>query len=771
MNTPLNHNWSFVQGRLEAAIENPLKTAERVMVPHCVGLYPIQYLNEESYQREYTYQLVFDCHDASPLKFLRFEGVMLQFEAYLNGKNLGHFISGYLPVEIDVTEAIKPKGNLLTVFVDGREDPEIPPFGKVVDYLTFAGIYREVNLISRPNAYIQDLFVEANGKGNLRPHLTTAGEAKASYALYDGDKILAEFEGDQYTLANAHLWSIHDPYLYRLEVRYGEDTRTVNVGFRDFVWKKEGFFLNGKKVKIVGLNRHQTYPYFGPAAPKGLQVDDAEILKSSGINLVRTSHYPQSEHFLDACDRLGLLVVDEIPGWQFISENPKWRENCRDFARRMILKERNHPCLAAYGLRIDESADDDELYSSLQKIKAELDPHRASLGVRNFKDSHCLEDIYAYNDFSCSNLEHGVDPSSQLKGGEGKPLLISETNGHMFPTKSFDPTDHRIEHALRHALVLDEILGDDGYVGGITWCAFDYSTHRDFGSGDHICHHGVYDIFRNPKYAAAVFQSQNESKDFLEVATLAQPGDFPAALMPKIYCFTNADSVQLYRGNNFIGTFHPARKAYPNLPHPPIIINDIIGETFDEPKINEVDGKKIVAAFNRCAQLGFDHLRLRDKVMLFKMMKKYKVDFTYVYQTYAKYVQSWGEGSSLWRFEAYKGKKKVATVLRGPSTEFHLVAESSREELRHGDTYDALSLHLYKKDQYGTTMPYASDPITVETEGPIEVYGPKTFSLYGGASTVYIRSLPHKGDAEGVLRIHYADEILEHRIVVRQIAQ
>jgi len=768
MNTPLNHNWSFAQNRVESAITSPLKNAAKVMIPHCVDLYPVQYLNEAAYQREYTYQLSFDCKDALPLKFLRFDGVMLQFDAYLNGHSLGHFVSGYLPVEIEITEFIKPKGNLLTLFVDGREDPDIPPFGKVVDYLTYAGIYREVHLISRPLAYIRDLFVEAHANGRMHIHAETVGEAPLSFRLYDGEKLIEEFETDVFTLKGAHAWSLEDPHLYRLEARFGEDVKEVRVGFRDVEWKPQGFFLNGKRVGLVGLNRHQTYPYFGPAAPKSLQRDDAKLLKNSGINIVRTSHYPQSEHFLDACDEFGLLLVDEIPGWQFVGQNEKWRENCRDFCARMIQKERNHPCLVAYGLRIDESGDDDELYESIQKIKTELDPNRASLGVRNFKDSHCLEDIYAYNDFSCEDLTHGVDPSKELKGGLGKPLLISESNGHMFPTKPFDATDKRLEHALRHAKVLEDIRADKGYCGAITWCAFDYATHRDFGSGDHICHHGVYDIFRNPKYAASFFQSQGEENDVLEVASLAQPGDYNAALMPKIYCFTNADSVKLYRGDNYIGEFFPAKEEYPHLPHPPVIIDDIIGETFDEPNITKADAKKIVGAFNYCAQNGFSKLRIRDKVMLFTMMRKYKLDFTYVYQTYAKYVQSWGEGSSLWRFEAYKGGKKVATVLRGPSTDFHLDVQTERETLSHGDTYDCVALHLYKKDQFGTVMPYASDPISVETEAPIEVYGPRLFSLYGGASTVYVRSLPSKNDAEGILRIHYADETIERRFLVKQ---
>lgn len=766
MNISLNHGWSFAKGRLDIAKESLLKRGEEIEIPHCVTSSPTQYLSEKDYQGEYTYQLRFDCKDDSPSKVLRFHGVMLQFDCYLNGVPLGHFISGYLPVDIDVSRFIQPKNNILTVYVDGREDPDIPPFGKVVDYLTFAGIYREVELLCRPEIHIEDVFVEAHGDGSVRVEAKLNGEGEVRLAVKDRDSIVYEGSESSFKIPDVHRWSIDDPYLYDFVFRCGEDVLIKRIGFRDVRFGQDGFFLNGKRISLIGLNRHQLYPYFGPAAPKSLQYEDADILKSSGLNVVRTSHYPQSEHFLDRCDQIGLMVLDEIPGWQYVGEGKKWRENCVDFARRMIRKERNHASLIAYGLRIDESGDDDALYGEIQKVRKALDPGRQSLGVRNFKDSHCLEQIYAYNDFSGDRLEHGVDPAKQLKGGEGKALLITETNGHMFPTKSFDPTSRRLEHALRHAKTLQDTLADPLYCGELSWCAFDYYTHKDFGSGDHICHHGVYDIFRNPKYAASFYKSQGEAP-FLEVASLVQPGDFDEALMPKMYCFTNGDYVELYRGESFIGKFYPDKEHYPNLPHAPVVIDDIIGETFDEKGISKKDGEKIVEAFNYCSQYGFNRLKLGHKIMLARLMAKYKINFSGVYQMYAKYIQSWGESSVLWRFVAYKGGKKIAEVRRGPATDYHYEVASFKDTLVHGDTYDCTRLSVSKKDQYGTTLPYASDPIRIETSGPIEVYGPSLVSLYGGATSIYIRSKAVKKVEEASVTIIGPSDSIEYRLLVK----
>lgn len=196
----------------------------------------------------------------------------------------------------------------------------------------------------------------------------------------------------------------------------GVDEYVTKFGFRTAEFKKDGFYLNGKKEKLIGLNRHQSYPYIGYAATKSLQEDDANILKeAAGINVVRTSHYPQDEAFLSRCDEIGLLVLDEIPGWQYLSKDEKWRNQHYKNVYEMVKEDYNHPSVIAHGVRVDESQDDHELYQKSNEIAHELDPYRQTLGVRNFKDSECLEDIYAYNDFSCENITHGLDDPKTIK--------------------------------------------------------------------------------------------------------------------------------------------------------------------------------------------------------------------------------------------------------------------------------------------------------------------------------------------------------------------
>jgi beta-galactosidase len=177
----------------------------------------------------------------------------------------------------------------------------------------------------------------------------------------------------------------------------------------------------------MGLDRHQNYPYIGPAAPPRLQRQDADIIRFElGCNIVRTSHYPQSPHFLDRCDEIGLLVFEEIPGWQHIGGDD-WKGLVLRDVRAMIQRDWNHPSIILWGVRVNESPDDHDLYASTNALAHAIDPTRQTGGVRHFIDSEFLEDVFTYNDFS----NDIIDPIHT-------PHMVTEFSGHMFPTKSWD---------------------------------------------------------------------------------------------------------------------------------------------------------------------------------------------------------------------------------------------------------------------------------------------------------------------------------------------
>lgn len=724
---------------------------EEIALPNCPIPLPAHYFSEGDYQGHFAYRLRFDdLHPEKESKKLVFEGAMLKLKVSLNGKELGERVSGFLPVAYDVTGLVKSKGNELLAEVDSFEDPAIPPFGNVVDYLTYAGLYREVKLISHNKRHLEDIFVRASASGRLQIQAKDEnGELTTDLrgTLYLGEREIGSFEGSEAFFEGISPYSHLHPTLYRLSIVYNDEEYKLDVGFRDVEWKEDGFYLNGKKTKLFGLNRHQSFPYLGMAAARGLQEEDARKIKELGLNVVRTSHYPQSEHFLDACDRLGLFVIDEIPGWQHIGDKA-WQDKSAEMAKRMIIKERNHPCLIAYGLRIDESPDSHDYYSRLQEIKNELDPSRASIGVRNFKGSELLEDIYGYNDFSCSSLSHGLD-DPKTYGEKGHARLVTEHNGHMFPTKMGDRDDRSAEHALRHLKVIDDAIKFESLAGEIGWCAFDYGTHRDFGSGDHVCYHGVFSQFRNKKAAAFAIESQFASHDVAYIPYSLELGDYSESKLPSpLPIFTNTDSVRFYRGEDLIGEFLPNRKLFPHLPHPPIFIDSYISESALPPFLKGMMRRWVTKAFNYAAINGLNKLKLRHKLLLFYLMKRHRLSYSEVADIFTRAAGLWGAQKKGYRFEFYRGGNLVNVLTRGPYHYSKFEVSASAAILAIGDQ---AAVYLTKTDDHGNLLKYDHSVVEAIPSGDIELCSPALFSLQAGQSAIYVKGKEGKAGSGSVL--------------------
>ena len=753
MKQSLNFGWSFVDHFKEEFLKSLPKEKIEVDIPHSPVKVPYNYFNELDYQKVFTYEKVFDVEDDIENKvfILHFAGYMLLAKIYLNDEYLGEHASGYVPVEIDVTRYLKKKGNRLLVILDSHENENYPPFGYAVDYLTFAGIYREVSLFSHPKTYLKNIYVSSKVDGTISLKYDVVGneDIKLSNTLFYKGSVVTDFEGTEYRLREPKLWSVNKPRLYELKTiltsKDGIEEYWTRFGFREAIFKPDGFYLNGEKVKIVGLNRHQGYPIVGYAMPESMQKEDADLLKEIGLNTVRTSHYPQSEHFLDRCDEIGLMVINEVPGWQFVSQKPEWRENFLMFLEKMVLTQRNHPSLIAHGVRIDESIDDHELYGAANELAHQLDPNRQTLGVRNFKNSELLEDIYAYNDFICQDLKVGLDNPKHIKT-QDKPYLVTEYLGHMDPYKATADLDRKIEVAKRHMKVLDDNYKYGNISGAIGWCFVDYHTHIDFGSGDHICAHGVLDMYRNPKFSSYVYASQQENKPVMEILSNIKPGDLAEAVYGDIYVATNCDYVALYKNDEFVANFYPNKKEFKYVKHPLILIDDLVGKTFHEERFKEKHWARMGKTFSYYAIHGFTKMKLKDSLFLARMMLAYRMKYDDLVYYWNKHVASWGGIAKKWTFKGYKGDKEVIVKEVGPSKVFDLKVETNRDYLEEKDTYDVLRIKLSHVDEYDSLMYYSQRVANIKTEGPIELIGPENQTLLGGQLSIYIRS---KGKGQG----------------------
>ncbi|MBO5129950.1 MAG: glycoside hydrolase family 2 protein [Oscillospiraceae bacterium] len=732
---------------------------ETVRLPHTVREMPLHYGDHRSYEMICGYRRKLEItgeHQGKRL-FLQFDGAAHIAEVYVNGRLMGTHRCGYTAFRVEITDqVVRGSENLIAVKLDTRENPQVPPFGFAIDYLTYGGLYREVWLDVREQALISDVYVTTPTTDTVHVELTTEGAdiCRVSVCEEGGKSLLTrEFSAfADLTVPGVKPWTLEEPCRYVLHCElldgYGnvQDIREVKFGFRVAHFRPDGFYLNREKIFLRGLNRHQCYPYVGYAAPERLQREDARILKEElGCTAVRTSHYPQSQYFIDECDRIGLLVFTEIPGWQHIGDE-SWQDQAVENTREMVLQYRNHPSVILWGVRINESADCDELYSRTNAAARELDPSRATSGVRNFERSHLLEDVYAFNDFSHTGDNPGAEGKKRVMGASEKPLMITEHNGHMFPAKSFDTWQRRQEHALRHARVQDAAAGDGGHVGCFGWCMFDYPTHKDFGSGDRVCYHGVMDAFRNPKLASYLYASQQEKRPILAVGSSMDIGDYPAGNLGEVAVFTNADEVKLYKNGVYVSSLD--KGSWKGLPHGPMELTDSIGELLvTQEGYPEKKANLLKKALLSAAKYGLVGMPLMDKLRMVYAMLRYRMTLEDGVALYGKYVGNWGGEATVWRFDAIRDGQVVKSVTCSPDTQLRTEVTVSHIALREGDTYDMAAVRIRILDANGNVATYAQLPVKLALEGPLELAGPDVVCAEGGMCGTYVRTAGKPGEA------------------------
>ncbi len=726
---PINRGWRF-SAKPPQDFHSPAfddATLDRVIVPHTNIPLPWHGFDDRQYEFISGYRRPLNLPASARGKrvFVDFEGVMLASTVYLNGTRLGTYKGGYTPFSFELTPHLASSGkNILSLDVDSTERKDIPPFGGEVDYLTFGGIYREVALRIVPQIFIENIHARTanvltpNPSVQLdvyldRPQGITAGQLSLHAELRDGDKVIAHtttpvqlppvkhhnpadadqalgalpydpaIDAPSATLSLAapgiSLWELKTPKLYTVHVQLLEDQTPIDedirrIGFREATFTDHGFSLNGTIIKLHGLDRHQTFPWVGQAMSGRAQKQDAKILRyDCRCNIVRTSHYPQSRHFLDACDEIGLLVLEEIPGWQHIGDLA-WQDVSVDNVRRMVRRDWNHPSVILWGVRINESPDNHDFYTRTNNLAHALDTTRQTGGIRTGENynSELLEDVFTVNDFGFP-----------MKKPNHPRYLNTEFVGHTFTTKTIDAYERQREHLVRHARVHDTLASDPQYAGGLGWCAFDYNTHDNFGSGDRICYHGVMDIFRTPKPAAGFYKSMvdREEEIVLEPAFFWARNDestnFDHALIS-----SNVDTIRMVslneQGEHLIAEGGPDREQFPHLKYPPftfLVGRKVSRQTWGDLRIDGlIDGKVVIS------------------------------------KTYS--------GS---------GADKAFVML---PDETALIADGA----------DAVRVVLRVNDSFGNHRHFASDAITFTLEGPATIIGDNPFGLIGGTGAIWIRT-------------------------------
>ena len=622
-----NPGWRFFKGDISGAetVNFDDRSWEVVSTPHTVELMPAEASGCRNYQGPVWYRkhFVVPAETKGQRVSIHFEAAMGKQILYLNGKRIQEHIGGYLPFTLDLTTYGVQAGDscLLAVFVDNSDDKSYPP-GKrqyTLDFTYHGGIYRDVWMIAKSPISITDAIESQTvAGGGVFVHFDQISEKSAQVCvntevqnentrsesvivettLTDADgKIIRRISGklslqsgekkiirQQMEVKNPKLWSPDTPYLYRVQSRLKKGNQSIDggitrVGIRLAEFRgKDGFWLNGKPFgQLVGANRHQDFAYVGNALPNSQQWRDAKRLRDAGCTIIRTAHYPQDPSFMDACDELGLFVIVATPGWQYWNKDLQFGELVHRNTREMIRRDRNHPSVLMWEPILNETRYPLDFALKALDITKEEYPYPGrpvaaadvhSAGVKEHYDvvygwpgddekedrpEQCIftrefgenvDDWYAHNNNNRASRSWGE-----------RPLLVQ---------------------ALSLSKSYDEMYRTTGqFVGGAQWHPFDHQRgyHPDPYFG------GIYDAFRQPKYAYYAFRSQSAATLKHPVAECGPMVFIAHEMSPfsdaDVVVFSNCDSVRLSVYDGTESRTLPVVHAQGHMPNAPVIFKDV----------------------------------------------------------------------------------------------------------------------------------------------------------------------------------------------------
>lgn len=607
----MNPAWRFYKGHVDGA-ERPDFDDSRwqaVSLPHGIERLPMEASGCVNYQGEVWYRKHFTVDAAwrGQRLELYFEAIMGKSKVWVNGKLVNTHLGGFLPLMSDISNVVNYGGdNVITVLADNSDDPSYPP-GKAQDVLDFTycgGIYRDCWLIKTGKVFITDaneenitagggVFVsygrvsealtEVNIKAAMRNQSSKDFHGKVEFELQDktgrkvwkgSDKVdIAQGKlADVSTLAklqNVKLWSPDHPILYRLYVRLKNQSGAVvdgyyiRIGLRSIEFKGvDGFWLNGKPYPepLVGANRHQEFAVIGNALPNSLHWRDAKKLRDAGMRVIRNAHYPQDPAFMDACDELGLFVIENTPGWQFWNNDPSFGQRVYQDIRNIIRRDRNRPSVWMYEPILNETGFPDEFAKKAHDLVHEEYPYPYCYAAsdKTARGSDYYDILFTHPqtgdpDYALKTLDpkktyftrewgdnvddwNSHNSPSRASRAWGEYAMLVQAKGYAKPDYKYTSYDALYRTTRQH-------------VGGCLWHSFDHNRgyHPDPFYG------GIMDNFRQPKFSYYMFEAQRPNKKNPDLIADNGPMVYIANAMTPfspadVTVYSNCDSVTLTCG-------------------------------------------------------------------------------------------------------------------------------------------------------------------------------------------------------------------------------
>ncbi|MFW9878069.1 MAG: beta-glucuronidase [Candidatus Thorarchaeota archaeon] len=489
--------------------------------------------------------------------FLRFGSVNYLTDVWINEELIGSHEGGHLPFEFEVTNNLQKGENIIVVRVDGNLSPDkVPPSGSSFvfppssfDFFPFCGIHRPVLLYSVPKKHLEDIFVitkiqDEEGILQVKVSLKNAGQDQIKFILKGDNKLLEKKvveEGDlietSLHVKNPNLWNPNNPFLYNLTVQLSKeevifDSYSLKIGIRTIEVKGDQLLLNGESIYLNGFGRHEDFPITGRGYVPAVIIKDYSLMKWIGANSFRTSHYPYSEQMIDLADRLGILIIDEIPavGLTFDSKYiDRHLELCQQYMRELISRDKNHPSVIMWSMANEpkSSTRSNTFFRSIYDLAKNLDPSRliTLVNMMGVKDK-----AFEFCDLICINRYYGwyTEPGQITKGLENlsreldklyqiykKPIILSEFGVGTIPGVHAQPPEmfseeYQVEFLTRYISLLRT---KDYVVGEHIWNLCDFKTGQSIRRMGGINYKGVFTRDRKPKMVAHELKRLWKGKD------------------------------------------------------------------------------------------------------------------------------------------------------------------------------------------------------------------------------------------------------------------
>jgi beta-galactosidase/beta-glucuronidase len=537
------------------------RAGEILDLPHCWNRGDTFQHGRRSYSGRGAYRRQFDLPavpDGPGSWRLRSEGFYGVGDVWLDGRTIARIDGQYLGFNVDLPVGFSSSQHLLAIRLDNLWQRKVLPGRRDPDFLLYGGlacrIWLEwvpalhidtdrVEVVSRSGPYGAEILELRCGINGLEssPHT-----CRMSWTVTHGSGAPNEVEpgsvGEDVvsastTILNPRCWSPDDPQLYWAEGRLETDVGTadeVRVRFgitRAEFRPDEGFHLDGKRVDLHGCNRHESIPGLGNALPEELHRADARLLKDYGCNFVRLSHYPQHPAFLDACDELGIMVYAEIASWKSVSSSRGWRWAARRQMRDMMIRDRHHPSVIAWGMGNESRSR--KAFLELREIACELDPERPVTYAENHlyrarrEKTMGIADVWSVN-YELEALEEARD-ACVLRN-----VIVSECCNYPTSLKGDDGAELTQVATLEYEW---KIMADRPYLAGHTvWCFTDYATEY---RKRYRRQAGLFDAWRRPKMAAELFRARYAEEPFVSLFVTDPAGN------PDLHVFSNCERIRI----------------------------------------------------------------------------------------------------------------------------------------------------------------------------------------------------------------------------------